>query len=79
MENTQIPSVGRTVHYHAYGSPVLPDGTQKFPTTIRVAIITEVKDGDTVGLCVLNPLGVFFSQDCKFGKEPGNWSWPVKI
>lgn len=38
----QQPSVGRIVHYVSEGSPVLPDGTQKYPSKCRAADITEV-------------------------------------
>ena len=72
------PSVGRIVHYVAYGTP-----GGEFPAGIcRAAIITEVylgpgaqlpptgtvlqleADGTcmTVGLCVLNPTGPFFNR-----------------
>ncbi|MGW4802987.1 hypothetical protein [Kitasatospora sp. NPDC004272] len=38
----QQPTVGRTVHYHSHGSPVLPDGTQRYTSHPRAAIITAV-------------------------------------
>lgn len=60
----QKPTVGRIVHYVAYGSP-----GGEFPAgACRAAIITQVKtfpleSGDVVevGLCVLNPTGQYFN------------------
>lgn len=60
------PSIGRIVHYTSHGSA---DG--EYPMTCRAAIITEVA-GDSprnVGLCVLNPEGMFF-KDIQSG---GSW------
>ena len=55
------PEVGGNVHYLSHGSPVLPDGTQVYRAQCRAAIITETgPDPDVVGLCVLNPTGLFF-------------------
>ena len=87
-----LPSVGSIVHYVSHGSPVLPDGTQKYLPECRAAIITEVGDyppdapesarGNVavpVGLCVLNPTGQFFLQGAmqsQLGHERGSWHWP---
>lgn len=38
------PSVGRIVHYVSEGSPPRPDGSQKYVSACRAAIITEVLD-----------------------------------
>jgi len=56
------PSIGRTVHYVAHGTPVRQDGSQAFPSACRAATITEVDHDDTsrVGLMVANPTGLFF-------------------
>ena len=52
--------LGETVHYSAMGSA---DGT--YPSVCRAAIVTQApKPGDadtTVGLCVLNPTGIFLN------------------
>lgn len=75
----KIPSVGRTVHYQAYGTP-----GGEFKSVPRAAIVTEVFDavaGD-VALCVLNPTGLFFNgtkeRPLKYSEEPkpGCWNWP---
>jgi hypothetical protein len=61
-EKAPVPSVTRMVHYVSHGSP---DGT--YPMACRAAVITETgphPDTDmTVGLCVLNPTGMFFNRD----------------
>jgi hypothetical protein len=85
----QQPSVGRMVHYMARGSA---DGV--FPPVCRVAVITEVDELGTrpehgiphVGLCVINPTGLFFHPladrgGLKYdeGKAPGTWHWPEMV
>jgi hypothetical protein len=54
------PMIGATVHYVSYGTPVRDDGTQAFRSRCRTAVITEVLNDTTVGLCVVNPTGLFF-------------------
>lgn len=82
---TPTPSVGRVVHYHSYGTP----GGEFLPEA-RAAIITavypeppELADPELlhVGLCVLNPTGMFFNQLVPFSEEPkpGHWSWPPRV
>lgn len=86
------PSVGRIVHYVAYGTP-----GGEFPAGVcRAAIITEVdtlltgegiltinEDGQilSVGLCVLNPTGQFFNRHVPYAedKQPGTWHWPERV
>lgn len=85
----QKPSVGRVVHYVSYGSPVRPDGTQAYASECRAATITEVvEDYDqVVGLCVLNPSGLFFHPISDGGSgydgsaQPagGTWHWPERV
>lgn len=50
-------AVGRTVHYAAYGTP-----GGEYPSVCRMALVTEIRggSGNLVGLCVVNPTGVFF-------------------
>lgn len=75
----QIPSIGRVVHYVAYGTP----GGEYPPAALRAAIITEVDEPDNpespVGLAVLNPTGLFFNRHCPFGPNPGGWVWPAFV
>jgi hypothetical protein len=72
-----IPSVGRVVHYKAYGTP---GGEHK--SVPRAAIVTEVVDIQPVNgtaivhLAVVNPTGLFFNLNVKQGDGPGQWNWP---
>lgn len=88
----QQPSVGQIVHYVSHGTPVQADGTQAFAKQCRAAIITQVENDTTVGLCVLNPTGLFFHERCFFvgengpgydaetGAYPGGtWHWPERV
>lgn len=76
----QVPSVGRMVHYFAYGTP-----NGEFPAGVaRAAVVTEVDEPSnpesTVGLAVLNPQGLFFNQHILYGPGiPGHWGWPVAV
>lgn len=80
----QPPSIGRTVHYQAYGTP-----GGEHPSAPRAAIITEIgHDGDParsetgeVGLCVLNPTGIFLNRNVPYSDlpKPGCWNWPPKV
>lgn len=79
----QKPSIGRIVHYHSYGTP----GGEYLPEP-RAAVVTKVDglsrgydtEGYSVGLCVLNPSGMFFNEHVPFSVEPkaGHWSWPKR-
>lgn len=71
------PSVGRIVHYHSYGTP-----GGEFKPLPRAAIVTQVHDdGSTIGLCAVNPTGLFFHERCPFSEEPrpGHWNWPPRV
>jgi hypothetical protein len=84
----QTPSVGRVVHYVAYGTP-----GGEFPAGVcRAAIVTEVgiplplastqPDLDhRIGICVLNPTGLFFNRGIPYDaeKKPGTWHWPERV
>lgn len=80
------PSVGRIVHYVSYGSPLRADGTQAFTSECRAAMVTEVGfAGERVGLCVLNPTGLFFHAltegGCRHDENShagGTWHWPER-
>lgn len=85
----QQPSVGRVVHYVSQGSPVLPDGSQKYPSTCRAAVITEVEDpagqagGGIVALTVFNPEGLHFNHGISHVDAEhmvgGTWHWPERV
>lgn len=74
-----IPRPGRIVHYVSYGTP-----GGEYTRECRAAIITEVEDDDVVGLCVLNPSGLFFNRTVEHGEYSdrdagypgGTWHWP---
>jgi hypothetical protein len=73
----QKPTVGRIVHYQAYGTP-----GGEFKSEPRAAVVTQVHDdGSTVGLAVLNPTGMFFNPTIPFSADPkpGHWSWPPRV
>lgn len=82
----QRPSVGRIVHYVSHGSPVREDGTQAYSSECRAAIITAVEplwpdEAQFVKLCVLNPTGLFFDDDCQHDEDRhrgGTWHWPER-
>jgi hypothetical protein len=70
------PSIGRVVHYVAYGTP-----GGEYPQACRAAIITHIDDAETedLSLCVMNPTGLFFNRDLKHDeaeKPGGTWHWP---
>lgn len=79
------PSVGRSVHYVAYGTP-----GGEFPAGVcRAAVIAQTEApspelisdlSTTVDLCVINPTGLFFNQNVPYdeGKRPGTWHWPER-
>lgn len=71
----QKPSVGRIVHYQAYGTP-----GGEFKSVPRAAIITEVISDTEIGVCVLNPQGIFFNR-VQYSAEPkpGCWNWPPYV
>lgn len=81
----QVPSIGRVVHYVAYGTP----GGEYPAGAHRAAIITQThlaRDNETidsiVGLVVLNPTGLFFHEAIPFdptGQTPGTWHWPEYV
>lgn len=79
----QEPSIGRVVHYVAYGTP-----NGEYKPEHRAAIITSVftpvpGDGEqTIALCVLNPTGVFFNQNVPrddTGQTSASWHFPEII
>jgi hypothetical protein len=83
--NGQSPSIGRVVHYVAYGTP----GGEYAAGAHRAAVMTDVSfsgtgDGEStvnVSLCILNPTGMFFAQHVPYdehGMKPGSWHWPER-
>lgn len=86
VQDMDKPSVGRIVHYVAYGTP-----GGEFPAGVcRAAVITEVgvplsegvlDEHPYVGLCVLNPTGQFFNRGIPYDpdKKPGSWHWAERV
>lgn len=71
----QKPSIGRIVHYQSYGTP-----GGEYLSEPRAAIITDVLDDEMVGLCILNPSGLFFTEAVySEPPKPGHWNWPPKV
>jgi hypothetical protein len=79
------PTISRIVHYVAYGTP----GGEYMPGAHRAAIITTVSVSETsvkdpaarIGICIINPTGLFFAQDVQYdptGLQPGTWHWPER-
>jgi hypothetical protein len=68
------PSVGRVVHYQAYGTP-----GAGFLGAARCALVTEVHDAErgVISVCVLTPSGLFFNR-VSYDRDgrPGTWRWP---
>lgn len=86
MCNNEGPRlIGNRVHYVSHGTPIREDGTQAYVKQCRAAIITEVADdfdeSAMVGLCVVNPTGLFFhpltgsDDDCKGSELGGLAKW----
>lgn len=71
-DGTQCPTVGRVVYYKSRGSA---DGV--YPKVDRAAIVTQIVDKESlvIGVCVLNPTGIFFAKGIKNGQEGGMWDW----
>lgn len=70
-----VPSVGRIVHYQAYGTP-----NGEFKSLPRAAVIVEVHSSLEVTVCVLNPSGIFFNRVMySEHPSPGMWNWPPKV
>lgn len=77
------PSVGRMVHYVSAGSPIEKDGTQRYPSTCRAAIITEVPPGGDVfvSLFVMNPTGIHTINNVPYNNDNVSctWHWPERV
>ena len=72
---SQTPTVGRIVHYQSFGTP-----KGEYKSKPIAAVITQVNDDGSCGLCILNPTGMFFNTSVKYSEEPapGCWSWPPR-
>jgi hypothetical protein len=73
------PSVGRIVHYVAYGTP----GGEYKAGAHRAAIVTQVHSDSCIDICIINPTGLFFAtsallMDPSVDVTPGTWHWPER-
>ena len=75
------PTVGRIVHYVSYGTP-----GGEYTSECRAAVMTggcvEGEYANCASLCVLNPTGLFFNEDCvqdELYKRGGTWHWPERV
>lgn len=76
----EIPTVGRIVHYVAFGTP----GGEYQAGAHRAAIVTEADPGNmTVSLAIFNPTGYHWRQGAPYAHEsentPGSWHWPERV
>jgi len=64
------------VHYVGLGHSL---GT--YTSTCRAALVTNLKDENTVSLAVFGESGVFFYKDVTYdeGKASGTWHWPEPV
>lgn len=73
------PTIGRIVHYVAYGTP----GGEYAQGAHRAAIVTEVsEDGAYASLCIFNLTGLHFRdgvvEDHSPTPKPGTWHYPER-
>ena len=63
MADLLNPSVCRMVHYVSYGTP-----GGEYPQACRAAVVTETGESPAngIGLAVLSPAGLLFSQDVHY-------------
>jgi hypothetical protein len=80
---TDMPSVGRIVHYVSYGTP-----GGEYASVCRAAVVTAVPSGVfelgamPVDLAVLNPEGMFFNRGVPHSElehHGGTWHWPERV
>ncbi len=78
----QQPSLGRIVLYQRHGSPNGEHASEPSP-----AVVTKVfppfdgEPGQRVGLCVINPTGIYFQDVVLYDPAggPGTWRWPPRV
>ena len=72
-------SIGRVVHYQAYGTP--GGDHAKYKPEPRAAVVTAVHSDTMVSLAIFSPHGVHFDQSVHYSETPapGCWSWPPRV
>lgn len=77
------PTVGRAVHYQAFGTPGGEYASLPRAATVTVTQAEDPKIADemTVGLMIANPTGLFFNQAVPYSEAPkaGHWNWPPRV
>lgn len=78
------PSIGRIVHYVAYGTPggEFPSGVCRAATITEICIGAACVEKEEVAIFVMNPSGVFFNNHIPHDEEtkkPGSWHWPERV
>lgn len=80
----QKPSIGRIVHYQAYGTPGGEFKSEPYPAVITSVEIASVNIGgicdQQVDLFVMYPNGTSHKPSVPFSEEPkpGHWNWPPR-
>lgn len=78
IPTVSAPRIGDIVHYQSYGTP-----GGEYKAQPRAAIVTQVfvdpaePDRRDVGLCILNPTGLFLNERVPFAVSPtpGHWNY----
>jgi hypothetical protein len=75
-------TIGRIVLYQRHGSPNGQHASEPSPAVVTKVYAADGLPGDPlVGLCVLNPTGIYFNESVTYDPEgaPGTWRWPPRI
>lgn len=86
MQETQAPTIGRTVHYTPPQECVGPESLTKYPAIITQVNVepaagsTQDNEIQTVELVTFGPNSVYFQHKVPFSNEPksGHWNWPAR-
>jgi len=86
--STPVPSVGQTVHYQSYATPLRDDGTRTHESQCQAAIVTNARgvneSGTVVSLAVLNDdvpevRFVLFVNEGSTDHVSGTWHYPEVV
>lgn len=62
------PSIGRVVHYVSYGTPGGEYASECRAAVVTVPVSEFASRTPEVGLCVLNPTGMFFNESVVYNE-----------
>lgn len=70
------PTIGRIVHFVSAGHSL---GT--YSSTCRAAIVTDVKDDNSISCAVFSGKGMYFYEGLTYdeGNAGGTWHWPEMV